>query len=60
MKIEKREVIFLSQKEVDVWTEFFQIVEGIERESNDPDIIYHVSEIIDHMSILREEIKNID
>lgn len=60
MKIEKREVIFLSQKEVDVWTEFSQIVEEIERESNDPDIIYHINEIIDHMSIVREEIENID
>lgn len=60
MKIEKREVIVLSQKEVDVWTEFSQIVEGIERESNDPDTIYHISEIIEHMSIVREEIENID
>lgn len=60
MKIEKREVILLSQKEIDVWTEFTQIVEGIERESNDPDIIYHLSEIIDHMSIVWEGIEGID
>ena len=53
-------MIVLSQKEVDVWTEFSQIVEGIERESNDPDTIYHISEIIEHMSIVREEIENID
>lgn len=32
MRIEKREVIFLSQKEADIWTKFSQILEGIEKE----------------------------
>ena len=31
MRIEKREVIFLSQKEADTWTKFSQILEGIEK-----------------------------
>ena len=33
MRIEKREVIFLSQNEADTWTKFSQILEGIEKES---------------------------
>lgn len=29
MRIEKREMIFLSQKEADTWTKFSQILEGL-------------------------------
>ena len=60
MRIEKREVIFLSQNETDTWTKFSQILEGIERESNDPYVIYHICEIIGHMSDLWEEIEDIE
>ena len=38
MRIEKRETIYLSQEEADTWTKFTQILEGLERESKNPDI----------------------
>ena len=33
MRIEKREMIYLSQKEADTWTKFTQILEGIEKKA---------------------------
>ena len=38
MKIVRTEKIFLSQNEVDTWTKFSQILEGLERESKNPDV----------------------
>ena len=52
MRIEKKEVIFLSQNEADTWTKFSQILEGIERESENPYILDLISEIVSHMSDL--------
>ena len=60
MRIEKREMIFLSQEESDTWTKFSQILEGIERESESPYILDIISEITGHMSDLWEEIEDID
>lgn len=60
MRIEKKETIFLSQKEANTWIEFSQILEEIERESEDSYIIDHIDEIISHMSDLWEEIEDID
>lgn len=60
MRIEKREAIFLSQKEVDTWTKFSQILEGIERESENPYILDLISEITGHMSSLWEEIEDVE
>lgn len=60
MRIEKREVIFLSQKEADTWTEFSQILEGIEKESENPYILDIISEIIGHMADLWEEVEDIE
>lgn len=60
MRIEKREMIFLSQKEADIWTKFLQILEGIERESENPDILNHISEIVGHMSDLWEEVEDVE
>ena len=60
MRIEKREVIFLSQKEADIWAKFSQILEGIEKESENPYILDIISEIIGHMSDLWEEIEDIE
>ena len=60
MRIVKCEKIFLSQNEADTWTKFSQILEGIERESNNSDVLYHITEIIGHMSDLWEEIEDID
>lgn len=60
MRIEKREVIFLSQKEADIWTKFSQILEGIEKESENPYILDIISEIVGHMSDLWEEVEDIE
>ena len=38
MKIVRTEKIFLSQNEADTWTKFSQILEGLERESKNPDV----------------------
>lgn len=60
MRIEKREMIFLSQKEADIWTKFSQILEGIEKESENPYILDIISEIVGHMSDLWEEVEDIE
>ena len=60
MRIEKKERIFLSQAEADTWTEFNQILEGIERESENPYILDIIGEIISHMSDLWEEVEDIE
>lgn len=60
MRIEKREVIFLSQKEADIWTKFSQILEGIEKESENPYILDIISEIVGHMSDLWKEVEDIE
>ena len=54
MRIEKKEVIFLSQEERVTWDVFDKILEGIEGESNDPYIIDTIGAIIGHLSDLWE------
>ena len=58
--MKKREVIFLSQKEADIWTKFSQILKGIEKESENPYILDIISEIVGHMSDLWEEVEDIE
>ena len=60
MRIEKREAIYLSQKEADIWTKFTQILEGIEKESENPYILDIINEIVGHMSDLWEEVEDIE
>lgn len=60
MRIEKREMIFLSQNESDTWTKFSQILEGIERESENPYILDLINKIIGNMSDLWEEVEDIE
>lgn len=60
MRIEKREMIFLSQKEVDTWTKFSQILEGIKKESENPYVLDIIGKIIVNMSDLWEEIEDIE
>ena len=38
MRIVRTEKIFLSQNEADTWTKFSQIIDGMERESKNPDV----------------------
>ena len=54
MRIEKREVIFLSQEERDTWDVFDKILEEIEEKSNDPYIISIIGEITGNLSDLWE------
>ena len=60
MRIEKREAIFLSQKEANTWTEFQEILEAIERNSNNQNVLYLTNEIIGHMADLWEEIDDVE
>ena len=54
MRIEKREVIYLSQEEADTWDVFDKILEEIEEKSNDPYIISIIGEITGNLSDLLE------
>ena len=38
MRIVRTEKIFLSQNEADTWIKFSQILDGLERESKNPDV----------------------
>ena len=38
MRIVRTEKIFLSQNEADIWAKFSQILDGLERESKNPDV----------------------
>lgn len=60
MRIVKCEKIYLSQNEGETWTKFSQILEGIERESENPYILDIISEIVGHMSDLWEEVEDIE
>ena len=60
MRLVKCEKIFLSQNEADTWTKFSQILEGLERESNDPYVLDIINEIIVNMSDLWEEVEDIE
>ena len=60
MRIVKSEKIFLSQNEVDSWVKFLQILEGLERGSEDPYIIDLVNKITSNMSGLWEKIEDIE
>lgn len=60
MRIVKCEKIYLSQNEADTWIKFSQILEGIERESENPYILDIISEIVGHMSDLWEEVEDVE
>lgn len=60
MRIEKREMIFLSQNEADTWTKFSQILEGIERESENPDVKDLVLETKSCLNALWDGIEDIE
>lgn len=60
MRIEKKEMIFLSQNEADTWTKFSQILEGIEKESENPDIKDLVLETKSCLNALWDGIEDVD
>lgn len=60
MKVVKCEKIYLSQNEADTWTKFSQILEGIERESGNPDIKDLVLETKSCLNALWDWIEDIE
>ena len=60
MRIVKCEKIFLSQNEADTWTEFEQLLEGLERGSENPDIKNLVNKIQSYLCDLWEEVEDIE
>lgn len=59
MKVVKCEKIFLSQEEADTWRKFSQILEELEKESENPYILDIIGEISSLMSDLWEEMGDI-
>lgn len=60
MRIVKCEKIILSLDESDTWRKFSQILQGIERENENPYVLDLISEISSHMSELWEEVEDIE
>lgn len=60
MRVEKREVIFISQKEADTWNDFDQFLEEIKRKSESPDIKDLVLEIQSCLGALWDGIEDVD
>lgn len=60
MRIEKREMIYLSQKETDTWTKFTQILEALEKGSENPDIKDLVLETKSCLNALWDGIEDVD
>ena len=57
MRIKKCEKIFLSQNEANTWTKFEQILEGLEKECENPNTLSLVARIQDLLNDLWEEVE---
>ena len=60
MRIVKCEKIFLSQNEVDTWTNFCQILDGLERGCENPNIEILVNKIQSLLDDLWKEVEDIE
>jgi hypothetical protein len=60
MRIVKCEKIFLSQNESDVWTSFDQILEGLERGSENPSTKNLICKIQSLLDDLWEEVEDVE
>lgn len=60
MRIVKCEKIFLSQNEMDTWVDFIQILEGLERGCEDPNIKNLVCKIQSLLDDLGDEIEGVE
>ena len=60
VRIEKREMIYLSQKGADTWAKFSQILEALEKESENPDIKDLVLETKSCLNALWDGIEGIE
>ena len=57
MRIVRTEKIFLSQNEADTWTKFSQILDGLERESKNPDVSSLTNLVQDLLNDLWKNVK---
>lgn len=60
MRIVKCEKIFLSQNESDIWENFEQILEGLERGSENPNTINLINNIQGLLGDLWEEVEDVE
>ena len=60
MKIVKCEKIYLSQNEANTWTKFYEILEGLERGSENPNTLSLINQIQNLLNDLWEEIEDIE
>lgn len=60
MRIVKYEKIFLSQTEADTWEKFEQILEGLGREAEDPNLSDLVNKIQGLLYDLWEEVEDVE
>lgn len=60
MRIVKCEKIYLSQNEADTWVNFEQILDGLKRESENPNIVDLVSEILSLSNDLWREVEDVE
>lgn len=60
MRIVKCEKIYLSQNEADTWTNFDQILEGLERGSENPNTINLINKIQSLLGDLWEEVEDVE
>ena len=57
MRIEKREVIYLSNTEMDTWHNFARLIEGVHKETSNPNMKEITNEMIDLMRALYREVE---
>lgn len=60
MRIVKCKKIYLSQNESDTWEKFEQILEGLDRESENPNTKNLISKIQSYLCELWEEIEDVE
>lgn len=60
MRIVKCEKIFLSRNESDTWSKFDEILEGLERECENPDTLILIGKIQSYLNDLWEEVEDVE
>lgn len=60
MRIVKTEKIFLSQNEMNTWSNFYTILEGMERGCENPNTVNLVQKIQVYLNDLWEEVEDVE
>ena len=60
MRIVKVEQIYLSQNEADTWTNFEQILEGLDKGCENPDTVNLVNKIQSYLDDLYEKVVEVE